>query len=144
MSQIEEIGHRFGEGYLTSLWFYVPRALFQDKPFEYGVTLIHQSLFPGMAEQSFTPGILPWGLSYLDFGVFGVAIEGLLIGSFQRAVYLRFMMQKSMVMFIIMISTCYVPVFVYATLPIYLLIALLLGFLKNGFLSKKMLSATPA
>ena len=143
ISHIEEIGHRYGEGLLTSLWFYVPRALFQDKPFEYGVTLIHQSLFPGMAEQSFTPGILPWALSYLDFGIFGVAIEGFFIGSFQRAVYMRFTIKKNMAMFAIMISACYAPVFVYATPIIYLTIALFLSFIKNRFPSKISLSASP-
>ena len=43
LSRIDEIGHRFGEGWFTSFWFYVPQAVFLDKPFEYGLTLIHQS-----------------------------------------------------------------------------------------------------
>jgi hypothetical protein len=97
-----------------------------------------------MAEQSFTPGILPWALSYLDFGVVGVTIEGFIIGSFQRAVYVRFIMKKNMAMFAIMISACYAPVFVYATPIIYLIIGLLLSYLKNRFPSKISLSVSPA
>lgn len=141
LSRVDEIGHRFGEGWLTSFWFYVPRAVFPDKPFEYGLTLIHQSLFPGMAEQSFTPGIEPWALSYLDFGVIGVAFEGFLIGSFQRAVYMRLVAQKNIPMFIIFISACYIPVLAYATPILYLTIALFLGFLNDGFGIKQLKQA---
>lgn len=143
-SRMDEIGHRFGEGWLTSFWFYVPRAVFPDKPFEYGVVLINQVLFPGMAEQGATPGIEPWALSYLDFGVIGVAFEGFLIGSFQRAVYMRFMAQKNNIaMFIIFISACYIPVLAYATPILYLTIALFLGVLNDGLGFKQLKQAEP-
>jgi oligosaccharide repeat unit polymerase len=137
MAQIDDIGYRYGQGWLSSLWFYVPRALFQDKPYEYGLTLIHQVLFPGMAEQSYTPGILFWSLSYLDFGVLGVAIEGFIIGSFQRAVFVRFLMNKNVATFVLLISVCYVPVFPYSTPIIYITIALLLGLLNYKSISKQ-------
>jgi oligosaccharide repeat unit polymerase len=138
MAQIDDIGYRYGQGWLSSLWFYVPRIIFQDKPYEYGLTLIHQVLFPGMAEQSYTPGILFWSLSYLDFGVAGVAIEGFLIGSFQRAVFVRFLLNKNVATFILLISVCYVPVFPYSTPIIYITIALLLGLINYKYISKQL------
>ena len=127
LSRIDEIGHRFGAGWLSSLWFYVPRAVYPDKPYEYGLLLIHQTLFPGLAEEGSTPGIVVWALSYLDFGVIGVVAEGFLIGSFQRAIYLRFQRHRSMATFVLLISACYFPVLAYATPAIYLAISLLLG-----------------
>jgi oligosaccharide repeat unit polymerase len=126
IGRIDEIGHRFGEGWLTSLWFYVPRALHPGKPVEYGLLLIHQTLFPGMAEEGTTPGIVGWALSYLDFGTIGVAAEGFLIGSFQRAVYIQFLRQKSIGLFIVLVSSCYFSILAYATPIIYLTIALVL------------------
>jgi hypothetical protein len=66
ISRFDEFGFRYGKGWLSSLWFYVPRGLFPDKPFEYGLTLIHRTLFPGYAALGHTPGSLPWSLAYLD------------------------------------------------------------------------------
>lgn len=86
-----EFGFRYGSASLSDLWFYVPRGLFPDKPYEYGVTLIHQVLFPGMAETGNTPGILGWALAYLDFGVIGVFASGLLAGFWQRAAFEHFL-----------------------------------------------------
>jgi oligosaccharide repeat unit polymerase len=129
INRFDEVGFRYGEGWLTSLWFYVPRGFYLEKPYEYGLTLIHKILFPGMTEQGATPGFSPWALSYLDFGLIGVALEGFLIGSFQRAIYMRFLEQKNIGLFILMVSACYTVIFSYATPIIYLIIALIL----NGF-----------
>lgn len=87
LSRFNEFGFRYGEGWVSSLWFYIPRALYPDKPYEYGITLIHQIIFPGAAEAGATPGMLYWSLSYLDFGIYGVIFEGLLVGMLQRACY---------------------------------------------------------
>ena len=82
--RFDEFGYRYGSASVSDLWFYVPRGLFPDKPYEYGLTLIHQVLFPGMAETGNTPGILLWAMAYLDFGVMGVFASGLLGGFWQR------------------------------------------------------------
>ncbi len=134
--RFEEIGFRYGEGWLTSLWFYVPRGFYSEKPYEYGLTLIHKILFPGMAEQGATPGIISWALSYLDFGVIGVALEGFIVGSFQRAIYVKFLERKNIGLFIIMVSSCYVGMFSYATPVIYIAIAVIL----NGFIKLRISS----
>lgn len=133
LSRSDEIGHRYGAGWLSSLWFYVPRALYPGKPYEYGLTLIHQKLFPGMAEDGTTPGMMVWALSYLDFGAFGVAMEGFVLGSFQRAVFLNFRRRRGIAMFTVLLSACYVPIFPYATPVLYLTIASLLGVGLNRF-----------
>jgi len=92
--RFDEFGFRYGQGWLSSLWFYVPRGLYPDKPYEYGFTLFHQVLFPGAAAKGHTPGLLTWSLAYLDFGVFGVFVNGLLVGMWQRAAYEYFLKHK--------------------------------------------------
>jgi len=78
---------RYGVASLSDLWFYVPRVLYPAKPFEYGLSLIYQILFPGMTELGHTPGILPWSLAYLDFGVLGVFVCGVFSGFLKRLSY---------------------------------------------------------
>lgn len=87
LERFDEFGFRWGRGWLSSFWFFVPRGLFPGKPFEYGETLIHQVLFPGDAAAGNTPGLLPWSLAYLDFGLIGVFATGWLQGVWQRATY---------------------------------------------------------
>ena len=71
-----------GQYSLSDLWYFVPRGLYPDKPFEYGVLNIHEVLFPGAAAIGNTPGISPWMLVYIDFGHIGVFVYGLLLTSF--------------------------------------------------------------
>jgi len=71
-----------GQYSLSDLWYYVPRGLYPDKPFEYGVLNIHEVLFPGAAAIGNTPGISNWMLVYIDFGHIGVFVFGLFLTSF--------------------------------------------------------------
>ncbi len=117
LSRFDEFGYRFGEGWLSSLWSYVPRAIYPDKPYEYGTILIHQVLFPGAAEAGHTPGILRWSLSYLDFGVAGVFLEALIIGVWLKAVYEYYLGNRdSFLAFVLMIHFCIWPVWQLAPL----------------------------
>lgn len=103
--RFDEFGFRYGSASVSDLWFYVPRGLFPDKPYEYGVLLIHQVLFPGAAETGNTPGILSWALAYLDFGVIGVFVSGLLTGFWQRAAFEHFLKhRKSFFAFLLMMQ----------------------------------------
>jgi hypothetical protein len=71
---------KLGEVAVSSLWGLVPRSLYPGKPYAYGISLIHQVMFPGAVESGYTPGILPWAGDYLDFGLIGVAASGFLKG----------------------------------------------------------------
>jgi oligosaccharide repeat unit polymerase len=124
LERFDDFGHRWGRGWLSSLWFFVPRGLYPGKPFEYGETLIHRVLFPGMAAQGNTPGVLPWALSYLDFGVAGVFIAGCLQGLWQRATYEYYLANRgSLAAFLLMVQFCIWGIFTLAPA------VLLLGFL---------------
>lgn len=125
--RFDEFELQWGYGVLSDLWFYVPRALYSDKPFEYGIVLIHKVLFPGGAEQGHTPGVLPWALSYLDFGAVGVFIFGFIAGFVRRGAYESFLNnQKSIFAFVIMAQLSLIGIFAYATLPLITAIAIFL------------------
>jgi energy-converting hydrogenase Eha subunit C len=95
LSRFDEFGFRYGGATASELWAYVPRALYPDKPYEYGLTLVHRVLFPGAAETGNTPGILPWVTAYLDFGVIGVFLWGAWGSVWQRAAYEYYLKNRS-------------------------------------------------
>ena len=115
VARIDECGYRFGAGALSSFWFYVPRALYADKPYEYGDLLIQQFLWPGTAAAGATPGILPWSLAFLDFGIAGVFVSGLANGMMRRAAYEHYLKERgSFFAFLFMVHLSLWPVLVYA------------------------------
>lgn len=128
LGRFDEFKLRYGTASLSDLWFYVPRSVYPAKPFEYGLTLIHQVLYPGMAELGHTPGILTWALPFLDFGVLGVFISGVLGGLVKRLAYEYFLERPSSIYaFVLMMQLALFPVFIYANLPLSFLIAFLLA-----------------
>lgn len=67
-----------GEVSLSSLWAYVPRGLWPDKPFVYGILLVNEIFYPGAAEMTNTPAFGGAVEQFADFGVFGVLLFGFL------------------------------------------------------------------
>lgn len=126
---IDSKGYLFGESFLTSFWYFVPRSLFPEKPYEYGIVLLHGELFPGSAELGQTPGILSWLGFYMDFGIIGVIIYGLVLGSFSRAVYLEFIRTRDLGSFLLMISFCFVPPIASGSSLIFFLLVFALWFI---------------
>ncbi len=134
LRRFDEFELQWGYATLSELWFYVPRALYPDKPFEYGLVLIDKALFPGAAELGSTPGVLPWATAYLDFGLMGVFISGVVTGFIRRGAYESYLANRSnVVAFVLMIQLSLIPVFAYATLPLTILIGALLA----SFMRKK-------
>jgi hypothetical protein len=77
----------YGGTWLSTLWQFVPRAIYPDKPFIFGQAVIMEDYNPGAGELGATPGILPWAASYLDFGSVGVVIDGLLTGMVAKGAF---------------------------------------------------------
>lgn len=139
--RFDEFGYQWGYGMLSDLWFYIPRAIYPDKPFEYGIALIHKVLFPGAAAQGHTPGVLPWALAYLDFGAVGVFFSGLVNGFIRRGAYESFLANKTNILaFILMVQLSLLPVFAYATLPMIIVI----GILTAIYMQKKIVFVSSA
>lgn len=118
LARFDEFGFQLGKVWLSSFWFFVPRALYPDKPFEYGATLLHGVLFPGAAEAGHTPGFLAWTPAYLDFGAVGVFALGALQGFWQRMAYEHFFRSPSFFSFFFMIHLSLWPVMAYAPLTL--------------------------
>src|SRR5450830_969921 len=83
-----EINLFHGDVLLTSLWSYVPRGIFPDKPIVYGILHVNEIFFPGQAELTNTPAFGGAVETFADFGVFGVILFGVL--STQSIVYALF------------------------------------------------------
>jgi oligosaccharide repeat unit polymerase len=114
--RFDEFGYQYGSATLSDLWFYVPRLLFPNKPYEYGALLIHRVLFPGAAETGNTPGILGWAMAYLDFGVAGVFVSGVLSGFWQRGAFEYFLKKRqSVIAFLLMMQFALWPPLPFAT-----------------------------
>jgi hypothetical protein len=107
---IEGFGHRgfhfqYGAIMLSNLWYYVPRAVYPDKPFLYGLALIADWVYPGLfgvGHLRYTPGLLQWAVGYADFGVIGVvgaaAVEGLIM----KGVFEYFLEHRNFVAFVLL------------------------------------------
>ena len=80
-------GYQYGQAMLSDLWYYVPRFLYPAKPYLYGVNQIMAVYYPGAAEIGSTPGVLPWTMSYWDFGLVGVILNGLMTGFVAKAAF---------------------------------------------------------
>ena len=87
VSRYDEVGPKYGEAFLTSLWGYVPRFVAPDKPIIYGQLLIQNALYPGAAEQGYYPAFSSWSFLYLDFAWVGVMMSGLFVGCMSWAAY---------------------------------------------------------
>lgn len=101
--RFDEFGYYYGKAFITSFWVLVPRALYPDKPYEYGDSLVHEILFPGVAEMGHTAGYLWWTANYLDFGLIGVAFFAYMKGLVSKSVFEWYLRNKySFFSFIVM------------------------------------------
>ena len=126
----------YGYATFSDLWFYLPRAIYPNKPYEYGITLIHKVLFPDSAELGHTPGVLNWALSYLDFGIIGVMLAGFFSGFIRTLFfnYFLFKMEKpNLIFFLLMCHISLFSIFSYATFLLTILLLLFFSFLIRLF-----------
>lgn len=64
----------YGKIYFSDLWNLVPRGLYPDKPFVYGITHVNEHFFPGAAEATNTPAFGGPVNYFADFGLTGVIL----------------------------------------------------------------------
>ena len=127
LSRPDEFEMQLGKATLSELWFYVPRILYPEKPYEYGVAIVNAVLFPGMAELGHTPGVLPWITAHLDFGILGVFLYGLVQGIIRRGIYESFLKNENNILaFILMVQITIIPIFAYSTILLTYLIGIAL------------------
>ncbi|WP_279118673.1 O-antigen polymerase [Fusobacterium varium] len=69
----------YGKVYISNFWKYVPRTLFQNKPYVYGKIMINEFFFPGLAAKTHTPSFGGEEIGYFaDFGIIGVIFFSLI------------------------------------------------------------------
>lgn len=129
ISRFQEFGYYYGRVFITSFWILVPRALYPDKPYEYGASLIHQVLYPGMTEAGITPGYLIWTPNFLDFGVIGVLGAGLIAGMSQKFFYEYFLThRKEFIAFTLMLHFSIVEIWVFVPASVVIIWSIFLVF----------------
>ena len=67
-----------GKIFISDFWNLLPRSLFPDKPYSYGITLVNEIYWPGAAEETNTPAFGGPVSYFADFGIFGVILFSLL------------------------------------------------------------------
>jgi len=65
-----------GDIAISSLWAYVPRFIWPEKPFAYGIVLVNEIFWPGQAALTNTPAFGGAVEQFADFGFIGVLIYG--------------------------------------------------------------------
>ena len=84
-----------GKVFFTSFWEYVPRSLFPEKPYVYGILNIVEIYYPGGAESGNTPAFQGGVPQFADFGLPGVLLFALLDWSLLiRFVGLRYALKE--------------------------------------------------
>lgn len=126
LRRFDEFTYQWGYANLSSFWVFIPRGLYPDKPYNYGNLMINEVLFPGAAEQAFSPAVMPWAVSYLDFGIVGVFLSGLIKGlTFKWTLNYFIKVNKGLLGFIIFLKLGeLVEVFIYTQPLLFLLILL--------------------
>lgn len=71
-----EIDLFWGEVIASSFASYIPRSLWPEKPFVYGVLLVNEIFYPGQAELTNTPAFGGAVEQFADFGFPGVILSG--------------------------------------------------------------------
>jgi hypothetical protein len=130
----EEFGYYFGKAFLTSFWVFVPRSLYPDKPFEYGTSLIHAIMYPGLAEEGHTAGVLMWISSYLDFGIAGVIISFGIQGLLSKIVFEWYLCHKdTLFSFVVMIQFTLFQIWIFLPAPFTFVMCLVILLISSIF-----------
>lgn len=105
----KDFEYAFGKEYLSSLWNYVPRAAYPDKPFSYGIVkYVVEEYYPHAGERGHTPSFGAWiaGVEeYLNFGIAGVMLIGFMRGYFLSLFYRYFLRYRNFLGFVLFSNT---------------------------------------
>ena len=126
---IERFHHfrfQYGRIVASDLWYYVPRALYPEKPYVYGQNLLIGFMNPGfertVKHTGFTPGMLQWSVGYADFGVLGVMGAALVAAWVSKAAFEYFLRNRDFVSLALLIQlgfVYYIELFPNAPFPVF-------------------------
>ena len=134
IERFHHLGFQYGQIVASDLWYYVPRALYPEKPYVYGQNLLIGFMNPGfertVRHTGFTPGMLQWSVGYADFGAFGVVGAALVAAWISKAAFEYFLRNRDFVSFALVIQlgfVYYIELFPNAPFPIFWIWFLLQG-----------------
>jgi hypothetical protein len=111
----EEFEYAYGKEYLSGFWNYVPRAIYPDKPFSYGIVkYVVEEYYPNAGKSGHTPsfGAGMAGIEeYLNFGIAGVILIGFMKGYFISLFYKYFLKYRNFLGFVLLSSLMDFPIF---------------------------------
>jgi len=64
----------YGKVYFSDFWNLVPRGVYPNKPYVFGITHVNEFFFPGAAEETNTPAFGGAVNYFADFGIIGVIL----------------------------------------------------------------------
>lgn len=64
----------YGKVYFSDFWNLVPRGVYPNKPYVFGITHVNEFFFPGAAEETNTPAFGGAVNYFADFGIAGVIL----------------------------------------------------------------------
>ena len=79
-----------GEIYFSSLYKYIPRIIWEGKPYNYGFAILNYEFFPQWAKAGYMPSF-GLGTSFADFGFAGIVIFGFTGGFIRNFLYRVFL-----------------------------------------------------
>ncbi len=95
--------YAYGKEYLDSLWTYVPRAFYPQKPYSYGaVKYIVEHYYPDAGARGSTPAFGGPVEEFLNFGVPGVILIGFIKGYISALFYVYFLRYRNFVGFVLL------------------------------------------
>lgn len=104
----------------TQFWSFVPRALFPEKPFVYGVLHINEFFFPGAAEETHTPGLGGPVAYFGDYGIWGVILFTLFDPFSLLNYFFMFTLYKNLTLINILNNKYILYLFIWFTAPAFL------------------------
>jgi hypothetical protein len=80
----------YGKIFFTSFYKFIPRIIWESKPYAYGFAILNWDIFPEFAAANYMPSF-GLGSIYADFGFVGVFFFGIINGFFRKYSYQVFL-----------------------------------------------------
>ncbi|TKJ35969.1 MAG: hypothetical protein CEE38_13245 [Planctomycetes bacterium B3_Pla] len=129
----EEFEYAYGREYLSGLWNYIPRAVYPNKPYSYGIVkYVVEKYHPGAGRSGHTPSFGgPVGTveEYLNFGFAGVILVGFMRGYFSSLFYRYFLKYRNFLGFVLLSNLIGFSIFPIISGPLYKIIWYILNIL---------------
>lgn len=120
-----------GSVWMSGYWNYIPRALFPDKPLEYGVGLLSGYIFPGAAAVGYYPGYLSWIGDFIDFGYVGVFLVGFKTSYLRMIFYILLLKYKDNLFYFIIVCALSFGILNFPAIEIAYILILILTFIMS-------------